>query len=130
MLSQIRLCFDLIQTALMQACQYGHWEVVQTLVVFQANVHVFSLFSFPFTSFQNITGKLDRILTCFWICLQIHKTDYLNGGTAIHFAALNGHARCIRLLLADYVPSTPNFWIFMQNISVKDEHFIGDHDLK
>ena len=26
------------QTALMQACQYGHWEVVQTLVLFKANV--------------------------------------------------------------------------------------------
>ncbi|CAA6671038.1 unnamed protein product [Spirodela intermedia] len=62
------------QTALMQACQYGHWEVVQTLILFKAN------------------------------------TDYLNGGTALHFAALNGHTRCIRLLLADYVPSSPQFW--------------------
>ncbi|CAA7408143.1 unnamed protein product [Spirodela intermedia] len=65
------------QTALMQACQYGHWEVVQTLILFKAN---------------------------------IHRTDYLNGGTALHFAALNGHTRCIRLLLADYVPSSPQFW--------------------
>ncbi|KAJ4745064.1 E3 ubiquitin-protein ligase XBAT32 [Rhynchospora pubera] len=64
------------ETALMQACQYGHWEVVQTLILYKAN---------------------------------IHKTDYLNGGTALHFASLNGHARCIRLLLADYVPSIPDF---------------------
>ncbi|VAI62028.1 unnamed protein product [Triticum turgidum subsp. durum] len=64
------------QTALMQACQYGHWEVVQTLMLFNAN---------------------------------IHRTDYLNGGIAIHFAALHGHARCLRLVLADYVPSIPNF---------------------
>ncbi|KAJ4816493.1 Ankyrin repeat family protein [Rhynchospora pubera] len=85
------------QTALMQACQYGHWEVVQTLMIFQAH---------------------------------IHKTDYLNGGTAIHFAALNGHARCIRLLLTDYVPGAANFWDFMQNISVQDELCIGDHDLR
>ncbi|PSS04309.1 E3 ubiquitin-protein like [Actinidia chinensis var. chinensis] len=63
------------QTALMQACQYGHWEVVQTLVLFKAN---------------------------------IHKADYLNGGTALHLAALNGHSRCIRLLLADYIPSIPD----------------------
>jgi hypothetical protein len=40
---------------------------------------------------------------------QIHRTDYLNGGTALHFAALHGHARCLRLVLADYVPSIPNF---------------------
>jgi E3 ubiquitin-protein ligase XBAT32/33 len=114
----------------MQACQYGHWEVVQTLMLFQANVPVFSLYYFPFSSIHNIIGKLGRILTWFWICFQIHKTDYLNGGTAIHFAALNGHVRCIRLLLADYVPSASNFWNFMQNISVKDELYVGDHDLK
>ncbi|KAK1644331.1 hypothetical protein QYE76_062136 [Lolium multiflorum] len=30
-------------------------------------------------------------------------------GTAIHFAALHGHARCLRLVRADYVPSIPNF---------------------
>lgn len=29
------------QTALMQACQYGHWEVVLTLVLFKANVRLF-----------------------------------------------------------------------------------------
>lgn len=73
------------QTALMQACQHGHWEVVQTLVIFNAN---------------------------------IHKADYLNGGTALHLAALNGHTRCIRLILADYIPSVPNFWNALQT---------GDH---
>ncbi|KAI4380135.1 hypothetical protein MLD38_006358 [Melastoma candidum] len=65
------------QTALMQACQYGHWEVVQTLILFKTN---------------------------------IHRADYLNGDTALHLAALNGHSRCIRLLLADYIPSNPNVW--------------------
>lgn len=72
------------QTALMQACQHGHWEVVQTLVLSKAN---------------------------------IHKVDCLNGGTALHLAALNGHSRCIRLLLADYVPSIPNFWSIMKKRS-------------
>lgn len=28
------------QTALMQACQHGHWEVVQILVIFGANVRL------------------------------------------------------------------------------------------
>ncbi|KAJ3695411.1 hypothetical protein LUZ60_000788 [Juncus effusus] len=86
------------QTALMQACQYGHWEVVQTLMLFQPNVH---------------------------------KTDCLNGGTAIHFAALNGHARCIRLLLADYVPSIPDLYDTMKSISRdQNELSIQDQDLK
>ncbi|KZV33972.1 hypothetical protein F511_04197 [Dorcoceras hygrometricum] len=66
------------QTALMQACQFGHWEVVQTLILHRASVR--------------------KILV-----------DYLNGATALHLAALNGHSQCIRLLLADYVPSIPNF---------------------
>ncbi|KAL6012271.1 hypothetical protein ACLOJK_002749 [Asimina triloba] len=72
------------QTALMQACLYGHWESVQNLVLYRAN---------------------------------IHRKDYLNGGTALHFAALNGHTRCIRILLADYVPSMAEFWNVMKKLS-------------
>ncbi|PQM34356.1 E3 ubiquitin-protein ligase XBAT33 isoform X1 [Prunus yedoensis var. nudiflora] len=60
------------QTALMQACRYGHWEVVQTLLLFRCNVT---------------------------------RADYLTGRTALHFAAVNGHVRCIRLVVADFVPS-------------------------
>ncbi|XP_073031958.1 E3 ubiquitin-protein ligase XBAT33-like [Primulina eburnea] len=62
------------QTALMQACRYGHWEVVQTLILFRCNVT---------------------------------RADYLSGRTALHFAAVNGHLRCIRLVVADFVPSVP-----------------------
>ncbi|CAM8925255.1 unnamed protein product [Rhodiola kirilowii] len=79
------------QTALMQACQYGHWEVVQILILFKAN---------------------------------IHRADYLNGGTALHLAALNGHTRCIRLLLADYIPSDPKFWNLIKKRSKKEESVI------
>ncbi|XP_043687474.1 E3 ubiquitin-protein ligase XBAT33-like [Telopea speciosissima] len=62
------------QTALMQACRYGHWEVLQTLLLFRSNVT---------------------------------RADYLSGRTALHFAAVNGHVRCIRLLVADFIPSVP-----------------------
>uniref|UniRef100_A0A0D6QYF7 RING-type E3 ubiquitin transferase n=1 Tax=Araucaria cunninghamii TaxID=56994 RepID=A0A0D6QYF7_ARACU len=62
------------QTALMQACRYGHWEVVQTLLLFKGNVT---------------------------------RADYLSGRTALHFAAVNGHTRCVRLVVADFVPSVP-----------------------
>ncbi|KAL5548879.1 hypothetical protein UlMin_004110 [Ulmus minor] len=83
------------QTALMQACQHGHWEVVQTLILFKAN---------------------------------IHRADYLNGGTALHLAALNGHTRCIRLLLADYIPSSPNCGKMLRNMSDNEESISGfDH---
>ncbi|KAJ7969994.1 E3 ubiquitin-protein ligase XBAT33-like [Quillaja saponaria] len=62
------------QTSLMQACRYGHWEVVQTLLLFRCNVT---------------------------------RADYLSGRTALHFAAVNGHVRIIRLVVADFVPSAP-----------------------
>ncbi|XP_020573346.1 probable E3 ubiquitin-protein ligase XBOS32 [Phalaenopsis equestris] len=81
-------------TGLMLACQYGHWEVVQTLMLFNAN---------------------------------IKKKDYLHGGTALHLASLNGHTRCIRLLLADYVPSIPEFWHIM-NGSI-EASFTANFDL-
>ncbi|XVF50789.1 hypothetical protein PTKIN_Ptkin04bG0131500 [Pterospermum kingtungense] len=58
----------------MQACRYGHWEVVQTLLLFRCNVT---------------------------------RADYLSGRSAQHFAAVNGHVRCIRLVVADFVPSAP-----------------------
>ncbi|KAI5421789.1 hypothetical protein KIW84_045287 [Lathyrus oleraceus] len=32
---------------------------------------------------------------------------YLSGRTALHFAAVSGHVRCIRLVVADFVPSAP-----------------------
>ncbi|XP_071742144.1 probable E3 ubiquitin-protein ligase XBOS32 [Rutidosis leptorrhynchoides] len=82
------------QTALMQACQYGHWEVVLTLVLYKAN---------------------------------IHKADYLNGGTALHLAALNGNSRCIRILLADYVPSVFNFCELVNQDS-RIEEFVSELD--
>uniref|UniRef100_A0A2P2LCV3 RING-type E3 ubiquitin transferase n=1 Tax=Rhizophora mucronata TaxID=61149 RepID=A0A2P2LCV3_RHIMU len=62
------------QTALMQACRYGHWEVVLTLLLFRCNVT---------------------------------RADYLSGRTVLHFAAVNGHVRCMRLVVADFVPSVP-----------------------
>lgn len=38
---------------------------------------------------------------------QVTRADYLSGRTALHFAAVNGHVRCIRLVVADFVPSAP-----------------------
>lgn len=40
----------------------------------------------------------------FWL-LQVTRADYLSGRTALHFAAHDGFVRCVRLLLADFVPS-------------------------
>ncbi|GER27037.1 ankyrin repeat family protein [Striga asiatica] len=76
------------QTALMQACRYGHWEVVQTLLLHRCNVS---------------------------------RADYLNGRTALHFASVNGHIRCIRLVIADFVPSAPFESLSAQTISGRSD---------
>ncbi|RLN07409.1 putative E3 ubiquitin-protein ligase XBOS32 [Panicum miliaceum] len=112
------------QTALMQACQYGHWEVVQTLILFNANVSSFTLHST--TAFPTVF----RYIVVTWQnALQVHRTDYLNGGTAVHFAALHGHARCLRLVLADYVPSIPNFFTQTNHRSSEEDSATDfDHD--
>ncbi|XP_011009951.1 PREDICTED: probable E3 ubiquitin-protein ligase XBOS32 isoform X2 [Populus euphratica] len=58
---------------------------------------------------------------------QIHRADYLNGGTALHLAALNGHSRCIRLLLADYIPSIADCWDILSKGS-RDNGSISEFD--
>lgn len=62
------------ETSLMQACRHGHWEVVQTLLLWRSNVT---------------------------------KADYMSRKTALHFAVEHRHWRCIRLLVADFIPSAP-----------------------
>lgn len=60
-----------IKTALMQACRSGHWEVVQTLMLFRCNVSnliksifIFLLFSFsPFDiccSLKHVVNGFDH----------------------------------------------------------------------
>lgn len=51
----------------------------------------------------------------------------MNGGTALHLAATNGHSRCIRLLLADYIPSIPNFREIMSQL-MDNEESISEFD--
>jgi len=38
---------------------------------------------------------------------NVTRADYLSGRTALHFAAVNGHTRCIRLVVAEFVPYAP-----------------------
>ena len=97
---------------------HGHHEIVYVLLESGVDINL-----------RNYRGQTALMQACqhgHWEVVQtlilfnanIHKADYLNGGTALHLAALNGHTRCIRLLLADYIPSIANFWAVLQT---------GDH---
>ena len=55
-----------------------------------------------------------------YLDFQIHRRDCFSGATAIHFAALKGHTWCIRLLVADYVPSLSEFWTIMRGKSTDE----------
>ncbi|KAF3782618.1 putative E3 ubiquitin-protein ligase [Nymphaea thermarum] len=65
-------------------------------------------------------GHWKVVLTLILYKANIHKTDCLNGFTALHFAAVNGHPRCIRLLLADYIPSVAGTWDVIKTNSSTD----------
>ncbi|KAH7845644.1 hypothetical protein Vadar_004332 [Vaccinium darrowii] len=75
------------QTALVQACQYGHWEVVQTLILFKANF-LLALIDFVLS-----------IIVCNSALHEIINRPADGGITALHMAALNGHVETVQLLL-------------------------------
>lgn len=56
---------------------------------------------------QALAIRIFRGFTDFSYSFQVTRADYLSGRTALHFAAVNGHVRCIRLVVADFVPSAP-----------------------
>ncbi|KAI9072913.1 hypothetical protein K1719_045128 [Acacia pycnantha] len=110
--------FGVRNSPLHYSAAHGHHEIVYLLLESGVDINL-----------RNYRGQTALMQACqhgHWEVVQIlilfnaniHKADYLNGGTALHLAALNGHSRCIRLLLADYIPSVPDFWSKLQK---------GDH---
>ncbi|KAM0047351.1 putative transcription factor C2H2 family [Helianthus debilis subsp. tardiflorus] len=86
------------QTALMQACRYGHWEVVQTLLLFRCNVmradYLSGRTALHFAAVNGPKSKFDHG------ALVKFVNKAADGGiTALHMAALNGYADCVQLLL-------------------------------
>ncbi|RLM56118.1 putative E3 ubiquitin-protein ligase XBOS36 [Panicum miliaceum] len=95
------------QTALMQACRCGHWEVVQMLLVFRCNVSkVDSLSSRTALHLAAAGGHVK----CARLLLAAAAGDgdrFVNraasgGVTALHLAALHGHVDCVHLLIDEH----------------------------
>ncbi|WVZ82779.1 hypothetical protein U9M48_030006 [Paspalum notatum var. saurae] len=95
----------------MQACRFGHWEVVQTLLVFRCNVSKVDGLSSRTALHAAAAGGHVK---CAWLLLAAAAGDggrLVNrrrparrqareqGGTALHLAALHGHADCVHLLV-------------------------------
>ncbi|XP_038879944.1 probable E3 ubiquitin-protein ligase XBOS32 isoform X3 [Benincasa hispida] len=96
--------FGVRNSPLHYSAAHGHHEIVYLLLQSGVDINI-----------RNYRG-------------QVHKADYLNGGTALHLAATNGHSRCIRLLLADYIPSMPNFREIMSQLTDNEESILEfDH---
>ncbi|KAG6498377.1 hypothetical protein ZIOFF_046289 [Zingiber officinale] len=112
------------QTPLMLACLHGHWEVVQILMLFKANIHKSDYLSgstaLHFAALHGHTRCIRLLLVDyipsmpdFWSVMRgrFAKKDSLpsfdevvnrraDGGiTALHLAALNGHPESVQLLL-------------------------------
>lgn len=89
------------------AAAKGHLDIVTLLLEKGADVNV-----------RNYCGQTALMHACrhgHWEVVQmlllfrcnVTRADYLSGRTALHFAAHDGLVRCVRLLLADFVPSAP-----------------------
>ncbi|GJN36585.1 hypothetical protein PR202_gb25461 [Eleusine coracana subsp. coracana] len=76
-------------TALMQACLYGHWKVVQILILFKANVRILTTLFLAQATMKHLLIAIRRLIN--------GKSD--GGVTPLHLAALHGHAESVQLLL-------------------------------
>uniref|UniRef100_K3XXD7 Uncharacterized protein n=1 Tax=Setaria italica TaxID=4555 RepID=K3XXD7_SETIT len=96
------------QTALMQACRFGHWEVVQTLLVFRCNVSKADSLSSRTALHAAAAGghvKCARLLLA--AAAAAGGGRFVNraasgGVTALHLAALHGHVDCVHLLIDEH----------------------------
>ncbi|PWZ06124.1 putative E3 ubiquitin-protein ligase XBOS36 [Zea mays] len=95
------------QTALMQACRFGHWEVVQTLLLFRCNVSKADSLSGRTALHVAAAGGHVRCARLLLAGSGSGRSKLVNraasggggGVTALHLAALHGHADCVHLLV-------------------------------
>ncbi|XP_006656592.2 probable E3 ubiquitin-protein ligase XBOS36 [Oryza brachyantha] len=95
------------QTPLMQACRFGHWEVVQTLLVFRCNVWKVDNLSNRTALHMAAAGGHVKCVRLLLADAAGDRDGYVNkaasgGVTALHLAALHGHVDCVHLLIDEH----------------------------
>ncbi|KAL5223938.1 hypothetical protein ABZP36_010577 [Zizania latifolia] len=95
------------QTPLMQACRFGHWEVVQALLVFRCNVWRVDNLSSRTALHMAAAGGHVKCARLLMADVAGDRDGYVNkaasgGVTALHLAALHGHVDCVHLLIDEH----------------------------
>ncbi|XP_010452736.1 PREDICTED: E3 ubiquitin-protein ligase XBAT32 isoform X2 [Camelina sativa] len=107
--------FGVRNSPLHYSAAQGHHEIVSLLVESGVDINLRNYRGQTALMQACQHGHWEVVLILILFGANIHRSDYLNGGTALHLAALNGHPRCIRILLSDYIPSLPNCWSLLKN---------------
>ncbi|XP_010539456.1 PREDICTED: E3 ubiquitin-protein ligase XBAT32 [Tarenaya hassleriana] len=113
--------FGVRNSPLHYSAAQGHHEIVSLLVESGVDINLRNYRGQTALMQACQHGHWEVVLILILFGANIHRSDYLNGGTALHLAALNGHPRCIRILLSDYIPSIPNCWRILRDTSENDE---------
>ncbi|XP_020531410.1 E3 ubiquitin-protein ligase XBAT33 isoform X3 [Amborella trichopoda] len=89
------------------AAAKGHNEIVTLLLEHGADVNSRNYCGQTALMHACRYGHWEVVQTLLLYRANVTRADYLSGRTALHFAAVNGHVRCIRLVVADFIPSAP-----------------------
>ncbi|TYJ95947.1 E3 ubiquitin-protein ligase XBAT32 [Cucumis melo var. makuwa] len=120
--------FGVRNSPLHYSAAHGHHEIVYLLLHSGVDINLRNYRGQTALMQACQHGHWEVVLILVLFGANVHKADYLNGWTALHLAATNGHSRCIRLLLADYIPSIPNFREIMSRQSTDSEESISEFD--
>ncbi|ONK59200.1 uncharacterized protein A4U43_C08F4010 [Asparagus officinalis] len=100
--------FAALNSPLHFAASKGHTEMVMLLLENGADVNSRNFYGQTALMQACHQGHWELVQVLLIFGADVTKAEYLGKKTALHFAAANGHIRCIRLLAADFIPSTPD----------------------
>ncbi|XP_042448500.1 E3 ubiquitin-protein ligase XBAT33-like isoform X1 [Zingiber officinale] len=93
-----------ISSPLHAAAARGHAEIVMMLLEKGANLNSKNIWCHTPLMEACCSGRWEVVQILLLFRCNVSKVELLSGRTALHFASAGGHARCIRLLAADFCP--------------------------